>query len=297
MPAEKENNTGNNTGKPRVAIMGTKASFHEEAAFRFFGRDIQTVECGSFGATFRAVKEKRADYMVMAIENSIAGSILPNYSLLMEYRFGIAGEVYLPIRLHLMALPGVKMQDLRTVISHPIALRQCVDFFDLWPGLKIQEGSDTADCARRIRDEHLTDTAAVAGTLSAETYGLDILESRIESGKKNYTRFLILSESSEALNPGPNFSHTDLRPDKASLSFRVGDEIGSLARVLNILAAKDINLSKIQSMPVPGSPHEYNFYADIDWESPGRFDAAMPELIRQTRNFNILGEYLKNDTI
>src|ERR1700743_795804 len=191
-------------GKPREAIQGIKASFHEEAAFRFFGEDIQTIECDSFKRTFEALDSDQADYVVMAIENSIAGSILPNYSLLLNYSFPVVGEVYLPIQLHLLALPGVKFEDVKYVTSHPIAIRQCVDFFDEYPHLQIVESSDTAACAKRIRDEQLTDTVAIANTLAARLYGLDVLERRIESNKKNFTRFLILTHHENVVKRTPN---------------------------------------------------------------------------------------------
>ena len=171
--------------KPRVAIQGIRASFHEQAAFEYFGENIETVECDSFKQTFVALENKEADYIVMAIENSIAGSILPNYSLLLGYNFPVVGEVYLPIQLHLMALPGVTFDQIKYVTSHPMAIRQCNDFFDEYPHLKLVESSDTAACAKRIRDEQLTDTVAVANILAARLYGLDIIERRIESNKKN----------------------------------------------------------------------------------------------------------------
>src|ERR1700743_3023749 len=190
--------------KPRVAIQGIKASFHEEAAFKYFGEDIRTIECSSFKQTFDALEANEADYVVMAIENSIAGSILPNYSLLLNYNFPVIGEIYLPIQLHLMALPGVKFEDIKYVTSHPIAIRQCVDFFDEYPHLKIVESSDTAACAKRIRDENLRDTVAIANTLAAKLYGLDVLERRIESNKKNFTRFLIITHHANNVKRTPN---------------------------------------------------------------------------------------------
>src|ERR1700743_2257460 len=154
--------------KPRVAIQGIRASFHEEAAFKYFGENIETIECNSFKQTFEKLKNRDADYVVMAIENSIAGSILPNYSLMLNYAYPVVGEIYLPIQLHLMALPGVKFEDIKYVTSHPIAIRQCGDFFDEYPHLKIVESSDTAACAKRIRDENLRDTVAIANTLAAK---------------------------------------------------------------------------------------------------------------------------------
>ncbi len=271
--------------KPRVAIQGIRASFHEEAAFRYFGEDIITVECNSFKQTFDALKDGKADYVVMAIENSIAGSILPNYSLLLSYSFPVVGEVYLPIQLHLMALPGVKFEQIQYVTSHPIAIRQCVDFFDEYPHLKIVESSDTAACAKRIRDEQLTDTVAIANTLAAKLYELDVLERRIESNKKNFTRFLILTthENSEIT-----------KPDKASLCFQVINEVGALAKVLNIFAGQGINMSKIQSMPVLGKPSEYNFYVDVEWDDIRKYETTIKQILKYTHNFNILGEYKRH---
>src|ERR1700709_35633 len=227
--------------KTRVAIQGTRASFHEEAAFLHFGEDIQTIECNSFKQTFDALQNKQADYVVMAIENNIAGSILPNYSLMMSYSFPVVGEVYLPIQLHLMALPGVKFEDVKYVTSHPMAIRQCVDFFDEYPHLKIVESNDPAPGAEGIRDEQLTDTVAIANTLAARLYGLDVLERRIESNKKNFTRFLILTHHDNVVKKQAN---------KASLCFQVSNKVGSLAKVLNIFAEEGVNMSKIQSCAV-----------------------------------------------
>lgn len=272
--------------KPRVAIQGIRASFHEEAAFKYFGDDIETIECGSFKQTFDALQNNEADYLVMAIENSIAGSILPNYSLLLNYNFPVVGEVYLPIQLHLMALPGVAFEDVKYVTSHPIAIRQCIDFFDEYPHLKIVESSDTAACAKRIHDEQLTDTVAIANTLAAKLYGLEVLERRIESNKKNFTRFLILTHHENAEKAPSN---------KASLCFQVSNQVGSLAKVLNIFANLGVNMSKIQSMPVLGKPNEYNFYVDVEWEEAKQYDSAIKQILKYTHNFNILGEYMRHE--
>src|SRR5471030_230837 len=270
----------------KVAIQGIRASFHEEAALKYFGENIQTIECSSFKQTFEALKNKDADYVVMAIENSIAGSILTNYSLLLSYAFPVVGEIYLPIQLHLMALPGVKFEEVKYVTSHPIAIRQCIDFFDEYPHLKIVESSDTAACAKRIRDEQLTDTVAIANTLAARLYGLDVLERRIESNKKNFTRFLILTSHENAVK-GP--------ANKASLCFQVSNQVGSLAKVLNIFANQGVNMSKIQSMPVLGKRNEYNFYVDVEWEETKHYDNAVKQILKYTHNFNILGEYLRHE--
>jgi prephenate dehydratase len=272
--------------KTRVAIQGTRASFHEEAAFLHFGEDIQTIECNSFKQTFEALQNKEADYVVMAIENSIAGSILPNYSLMMGYSFPVVGEVYLPIQLHLLALPGVKFEDVKYVTSHPIAIRQCVDFFDEYPHLNVVESSDTAACARRIREEGLTDTVAIANTLAAKLYNLDILERRIESNKKNFTRFLILTHHENVEKKDNN---------KASLCFQVSNQVGALAKVLQIFAEQNINMSKIQSMPVLGKRNEYNFYVDVEWDNTRQYDTAIRQVLKYTHNFNILGEYQRHE--
>jgi len=272
--------------KPRVAIQGIRASFHEEAAFKYFGEDIETIECNSFKQTFEALQNKEADYVVMAIENSIAGSILPNYTLLMSYGFPIVGEIYIPIQLHLMALPGVKFEDIKYVTSHPIAIRQCVDFFDEYPHLQMVESNDTAACAKRIREEKLTDTVAIANTLAANLYGLEVLERRIESNKRNFTRFLIITHHENQVKGTPN---------KASLCFEVSNKVGSLAKVLNIFAEQNLNMSKIQSMPVLGKPSDYNFYVDVEWKESKQYDTAIKQILKYTHNFNILGEYEKFD--
>lgn len=273
--------------KKRVAIQGIRASFHEEAAFKFFGTDIETVECESFKKTCDVLKNKQADYVVMAIENSIAGSLLPNYTLLREYNFSIVGEVYLAIQLHLLALPGVKFEDVKYVQSHPIAIRQCSDFFEEFPHLQVFESNDTAACAKKIREENLTDTVAIANLLAAKLYDLEVMERRIESNKKNFTRFLILA----------NKPLENIEVNKASLSFQVGNSVGSLADVLNILANHKINLSKIQSMPVLGKRNEYNFYVDIEWKNQADYDSAIRQVLKHTINFNIMGEYIKNDKV
>ncbi len=272
--------------KPRVAIQGIRASFHEEAAFKYFGENIQTIECNSFKQTFDALENDEADYIVMAIENSIAGSILPNYSLLLNYNFPVVGEIYLPIQLHLMALPGVAFEQVKYVTSHPIAIRQCIDFFDEYPHLKIVESSDTAACAKRIHDEKLTDTVAIANTLAAKLYGLDILERRVESNKKNFTRFLILTAHNNVEKTIAN---------KASLCFQVSNQVGALAKVLNIFANQGVNMSKIQSMPVLGKRNEYNFYVDVEWEETKQYDTAVKQILKYTHNFNILGEYKRHE--
>lgn len=274
------------TGK-KIAIQGTHASFHEEAAIKYFGQENDIVECESFKKTCELLKKKKVDYVVMAIENSLAGSILPNYNLLRDYRFNIVGELYLSIQLHLMALPGIKFKDIKYIESHPIAIRQCDDFLEENPQIKVSEGMDTASCAQKIKELGLNDTAAIANKMAAEVYGLNILEQRIETNKKNYTRFLILSNNRENVS-GAN---------KASLSFQINNSVGALLSVLKCFEEENINMSKIQSMPVLGRRNEYEFYVDVEWEDQKNYDDALKKVLKHTINFNIMGEYLKNEKL
>lgn len=267
----------------KVAIQGIAASFHEVAAFTHFGGPVDTIECLTFHQLCEVLKNDRAEYGVMAIENSIAGSILPNYFLLQEYHFSIVGELYLPIHLHLMALPGVKLKDIRSVESHPMAIRQCTDFLQQLNNVVIRESEDTALSARKIKDNNLKDVAAIANAQAAEKFGLHLLEKRIETNKKNFTRFLILNKSKSAV-PGSN---------KASLSFEVTNQVGSLADVLTVFKNSSINLTKIQSIPILGRPREYSIHVDVEWTKREQYDRAMQQVLRQTRNLNVLGEYKK----
>jgi len=274
--------------KTKIAIQGVKASFHEEAAHKYFGEeDIEILECESFKKTCEMLKQGKTDYVVMAIENSIAGSILPNYNLLRDYKFHIIGEVHLIIQQNLLALPGTKLSDIKFVESHPIAIRQCDEFLSEYPEWTIKEGMDTAACAKNIVENKLTNTAAIASTSAARLYGLDILEKRIETNKKNATRFLILSnEIIEQKNA-----------NKASLSFQTGNSVGALANVLQCFAEQNVNLSKIQSMPVVGRRNEYDFYVDVEWKKQSDYDAAIRKVLKHTINFTIMGEYIKNDKV
>lgn len=271
----------------KVAIQGIKGCFHEEAAYKYFGEDIETVECESFKKTCELLKQEKVDYVAMAIENSIAGGLLPNHSLLRDYRFPIVGEVYLHIKLHLMVLPGVTIQDIKFVESHPIALQQCNDYLEENPQFKITEGEDTAGSAKKVSELQLKDTAAVANQLSAKLYGLEILERRIETNKKNYTRFLILA----------NKTDEKTSVNKASLSFQTGNGVGALSKVLLCFAEQNINLSRIQSMPVLGKRNEYDFYVDVEWNNQTDYEAAIRRVLKLTNNFNIMGEYVKNDKV
>lgn len=267
----------------KIAIQGITASFHEVAAVTYFGNSIDTIECLTFFDLCESLKNERADFAVMAIENSIAGSILPNYFLLQEYHFQIIGEIYLPIHMHLLALPGTKIEHLKTIESHPMAIRQCSDYLHRLNGIEIRESDDTALSAKRIGEKKLKGVAAIANEFAAKRFGLEILEKRIETHKKNFTRFLILSRR----NGVPSDSN------KASISFEVANEVGSLAEALMTFKANSINLTKIQSIPVIGKPSEYSIHVDLEWKSRKKYDVAMRSVMRQVRNLNVLGEYKK----
>jgi len=269
--------------KLKIAIQGIATSFHEVAALTYFHEPIQTVECLSFHALCESLKKGESDYAVMAIENSIAGSILPNYFLLQEYHFSIIGEVYLPIHMHLLALPGVKLNDLTSIESHPMAIRQCTDFLYKLNGVQILESEDTALSARKVKEQKLKTTAAIANEYAAKKFGLNILEKRIETHKKNFTRFLILTRKIKT-TPDSN---------KASLYFEVANEVGSLAEALMTFKNNSINLSKIQSIPIIGKPSEYSIHIDVEWKKRKSYDVAIGEVLRQVKNLNILGEYKK----
>lgn len=278
--------TRQKNGKPRaerVAIQGIATSFHEQAAYTYFGKPVETVECLTFHALCEALDSGKATHAVMAIENSIAGSILPNYFLLQQYHFSIVGELYLPIHLHLAALPGVKLRNIRTVESHPMAIRQCTEYLQQLPDVEVRESDDTALSARRIRDQRLTDVAAIANAQAAEKFGLQLLEKRIETHRKNFTRFLVLTRSRPEV-PDSN---------KASLAFEVANQAGSLAEVLVVFSSHGINLTKIQSIPIVGRPQEYTIHVDVEWSNRAAYDEAMRRVMRKTRNLNVLGEYRK----
>ena len=265
--------------KLKIAIQGIAASFHEVAALSYFQEPITTIECLSFHALCESLKKGEADYAVMAIENSIAGSILPNYFLLQEYHFSIVGELYLPIHMHLLTLPGVKLKDLTHIESHPMAIRQCTDFLHRLNGVQIVESDDTALSARKVKEGKLKTTAAIANEFAAKKFGLQILEKRIETHKKNFTRFLILTRKTKSSDES----------NKASLYFEVANEVGSLADALMTFKENSINLSKIQSIPIIGKPSEYSIHIDIEWKKRKGYDRAIKQVLRQVRNLNIRG--------
>ena len=218
----------------------------------------------------------------MAIENSLTGSILPNYVLLQRFQLHIQGEIYLRIKQNLMALPGQELSDIHTVRSHPIALEQCSDFLSETPQINCIESFDTAESAREIRESNLLGAAAIASALAAQIYKLTILAASIENVKQNYTRFLVLTADDQ---------NTETSANKASLSFHVSHEVGALADILNIFRDHAINLGLIQSVPIPGRPDEYTFHVDVEWQDRNKFEQAMEKVRRGAKELTILGEY------
>lgn len=272
----------------KIAIQGIEASFHHEAANSFFGNNYKLICCKNFNKTAEKVHLGEADYAVIAIENAIVGALLPNYNLIRDYNLRVVGEVYLPIRLHLMGLrKDFNLNSINHVISHPIAIRQSQEYLDTLPEhIEITEKFDTAGCAKLISSEQLTDTLALANKQAAELYNLEIIKEDVQTNKVNFTRFLILQKE-ENYQPGI--------ANKATVSFQVGSGIGSLAAVLNTLATYHINLTKIQSTPVLGKPHKDNFFVDMIWKNQHEFDAAIGKVSRHIYNLTILGEYKQDE--
>ena len=275
----------------RVSIQGYEGSFHQVAAQQFFGKDVEVITCATFREVIRiAASKKESDGGVMAIENSIAGSILPNYNLLQKSNLRIVGEIYLQIRQNLLTNPGVKLEDIREVHSHPMALLQCIDFLEKHPDWKLVETEDTALSAKLLQQHRSKHVAAIASKLAAELFELQVLAPGIQTMKNNYTRFLILQreDKAEAVDGA----------DKASLNFRTGHARGSLARVLTRIADGGINLSKLQSFPVPGtSDWEYSFHADLEFESLDQFDRVIEAIRPVTTELKIYGIYKKGKTV
>ena len=288
-PTNQRINRSTDQPAPGIAIQGYEGSFHQVAARYFFGKQIGVVPCDTFRELVRVVSDENlASGAVMAIENSIAGSILPNYSLLQKSNLKVVGEVYLSISQNLMVYPGVKLSDIREVHSHPMALLQCMDYLEKnnWKQL---ETEDTALSAKHIRQHHSRHAAAIAGKLAAELYGLDIIAPDIQTQKNNITRFLVLQRADGA-------AEVD-NADKASLYFQTDHSKGVLSKVLTRIADRDINLSKLQSMPIPGSNFEYGFYADMEFSHRGQLDEVMDSITSLTNRVKIFGIYKKGKIV
>lgn len=271
----------------KVAIQGMKGSFHEIAAQKFFGREVPIAMCESFLSLFQTLEQGKADYAVMAIENSVAGSILPNYALLRESEYRIIGDIFLRIEHQLMCLPGQSLADIKEVHSHPMALQQCHNFFRKYPHMRLVESFDTAGSAQWIKEEKLQGVAAVASDLAAKYFDLEILASGIETNKRNFTRFLILHEQNAARS-------IVLYPNKASVCFNMGgrsEHVGSLSQVLLVLSSHGMNLTKIQSLPLLGKEWEYFFHIDLEFESYAQYQRSLDAIRPIVSELKILGEY------
>ncbi|MPQ46521.1 chorismate mutase [Marinifilum sp. N1E240] len=272
--------------KRRIVIQGVEGCFHHIAANAYYGEDVEIIPAENFAKLVDLVQDENVcDGGIMAIENSIAGSILQNYGLLQDSGLVIEGEIYLRIKQNLMVLPGQKIEDLTEVHSHPMAINQCRAFFREYPNIKLVETEDTAISARNISENGLKGIGAIAGDLPAELYGLQIIAHEIESIKNNQTRFFLLKRSQD-VKPNGGFT-------KASLYFSTSHKPGSLSHILDCFAKEKINLSKIQSLPIPGVNWEYFFHVDLEFELPSQFKNVMNKISESAKEMTILGTYNK----
>jgi chorismate mutase len=274
----------------KIAIQGIAGSFHDIAARRYYadhlnGSPFELLECATFEELAEAVDSKKADAGMMAIENTIAGSILPNYALIQSYNLAVTGETYLQIRHNLLALHGQTMEDIQLVQAHPMAIIQCSEFLGKHPHIRVEEAFDTAGIAKKISEQKLKGVAAIAGYTAAELYSLDILAERLENNPKNFTRFLAVSRTPNVLTPDTPYYN------KASIAFRVAHARGSLAEAMMCLKRNNINLTKIQSMPVLGMPYEYMMHVDMTWDDYPDYMNAIKELDQHCFELRIFGVY------
>lgn len=268
----------------KVAIQGIESSFHHQAAEKLFpNEEITLLMCDSFEKVTKAINNSIADFGVIAIENTIVGSILPNYGLIDTGDFEILAETVLNIQMYVMALESESIHDIKEIHSHPVALLQCSDYLQKFPPqFKIIEGKDTASEAKRIKDQNLTGVAAIAGKQVAEKFGLKILDSNIQDIKENQTRFVLL---------GKKENQTITQTDKASIKFELDHNVGSLGNVLNLLSTFKINLTKIQSLPIIGRPWQYAFFVDVVFDDENLFFQVMTMLKKTVEELKILGVY------
>lgn len=291
MIAEK-NTIKDNAGRPdlRVAIQGVAGCFHDAAARQYFqDREIETVPCESFHSLFDSLAADASMMGIVAIENTIAGSLLANHELLRQSNLSIVGEHSVRISHVLCALPGDTVESITEVNSHPMALMQCEQYLLRHPNMRMVEKFDTAGSAQEIAEKGLRHHAAVCGELAADLYGLNILERSIETNKRNYTRFLILADPLVAgeMKPREEFLN------KASVVFTLPHSNGALSKVLTIWSFYDMNLTKIQSLPIIGREWEYRFYVDLTYSSYVRYRQAIEAVRPLTNEFRILGEYIE----
>ena len=273
----------------KVTIQGYEGSFHQVAARQFFGKDVDVITCATFRDVVRIGEDaKQSDGAVMAIENSIAGSILPNYNLLQKSKLQVIGEVYLSISQNLLVYPGVKLEDIKEVHSHPMAILQCLDYLEKqhW---KLVESEDTALSAKQVHQHKSKHIAAIASKLAAQLYDLDVITPDIHTLKNNITRFLIMVPAKQKIEIAD--------ADKASIYFQTDHSKGILSKVLAKIAQGGANLSKLQSMPIPGSTFKYGFYADIEFDDKKQLDKLLVDLKSMTNSFKVFGLYKKGKVV
>jgi prephenate dehydratase len=267
----------------KIAIQGIKGSFHHQVAQEYYKEEVAVDECLSFEELVDSLLSGKSEQAVMAIENSIAGPIIPNYALIDKNDLHIIGEHYLRIHQNLMALKGQKIEDIIEVHSHPMALLQCMDFLKKYPNIKLVEDKDTAETARRIQEKQLKGIAAIASKTASEMYGLEILAPEIQTIKNNMTRFVIIKKDN-------SFVAED-EINRASLKFELDHKRGSLATILNVMSDCKMNLTKIQSLPKIETPWKYSFFVDVTFEKYADYSKAKSLLAIMAEYFKVLGEY------
>lgn len=269
-----------------VAIQGVKGSYHHIVSQQYFDKDILVKEFMTFDEVVDSLVSKECDAAIMAIENSIAGSIIPNYALIDNNQLHIVGEHYLDIQHNLLVLNGESIEDIKEVISHPMALLQCKQFFRKHPHIKLVEDKDTAEVAKRIKEQGLKGVAAIASDLAAQLFDLTILAKSIQTIKHNETRFVIVKRTNS------EFPEDEI--NKASLKFELDHKRGSLATILNVMSDCHLNLTKIQSLPKIDTPWKYAFFVDITFKKYEDYQKAKSIMNIMAQDFKVLGEYINH---
>jgi prephenate dehydratase len=273
----------------KVTIQGYEGSFHQVAARQFFGKTVEVITCDTFREVIKIGSDpKQSDGAVMAIENSIAGSILPNYNLLQKSNLQVIGEVYLSISQNLLVNPGVQLKDIKEVHSHPMAILQCLDFLEQHD-YKLVESEDTALSAKMVHQHKSKHTAAIASKFAAQLYNLEVIAPDIHTLKNNITRFLIMVPRNKSI--------VIESANKASIYFQTDHSKGILSKILAKIASRDVNLSKLQSMPIPGSTFKYGFYADVEFDTLKQIEKVIGELKEVTNSFKVFGLYKKGKVV
>ncbi|MDR1556072.1 MAG: prephenate dehydratase [Tannerellaceae bacterium] len=273
--------------KKKVAIQGIAGSYHDLAARNYFEKEeIDIIGCDTFKEVIAAIRKDPSVLGMMAIENTIAGSLLQNHELIRQSGLAIIGEYKLRITHSLAALPGSSIHEIKEVDSHPIALMQCADFLDTLAHIRIVEKEDTAMSAQWIAQNQLKGHAAICSRQAAEFFGLEVLSEGIETNQRNFTRFLLIADSWTA----DEILRGTVR-NKASLVFALPHTVGSLSHILSVLSFYDMNLTKIQSLPIIGREWQYLFYIDLAFSDYMRYKQALDAVIPLIKDFKILGEY------